>query len=711
MAPLPGAPSEQSKQGKSCAYAEIRPRKDKRRVLPSLVSRLAPDVDLDDEDAASPSALANFEAASNATGASPSPRHRSHDQLSRLITGGLPDQSTGDVLSRSPVAPILPAVHPPPAPHAPHPSSLSPLRTLPPPRLTNRTRTVATPSVAAPTEALEVQPRSALGYEWDERHQKSWKDHDGTASLSVEPDGEGYLGFASGATLLRILQIAAGGVSLSQIGPAIQTAHAAAPEQLSYSEQCRFLDGYFAHYHPQYPLVHEPTFRAQWNEVIARPPQSSWTLLSNVVIGLGAFCLSSPMSVIDHFLERAIGCISTDVTEAGSLTLVQAFCLLSNLTQKRNKPNSGSLYLGIAVRMAISLGLHRELPFWSISPFEREVRRRVWWVVFIFDSGASITFGRPILLPYAEADVDRPNNIPDRLFTPSATSVPPASTEPTIYSSLTYQANFHLLSNRIYSRVISSPPPSSSETLELDTELQTFFSDLPSWMTPFPEDGGPVRSTSLEFSAQKHFWRYCNLRIILHRRAFLERVLRGQPLCDAGPGVDPNSLIWHDVRCSQLCLESAGDSIRAIHRFFSGRWSNRLESWYGLHFLFHASFVPLIALHIDPGSSKSASWVETVHLARAVLEMLQEDPLAGRCLRIVDRLAPAYMQTASSAGTSTVAGIGLTSQTDPAMDGRFMNELLQGNSAWTGTSDDLLQTLLPFADLATLSSFWPSTDV
>lgn len=85
--------------------------------------------------------------------------------------------------------------------------------------------------------------------------------------------------------------------------------------------------------------------------------------------------------------------------------------------------------------------------------------------------------------------------------------------------------------------------------------------------------------------------------------------------------------------------------------------------------------------------------METVHLARAVLEMLQEDPLAGRCLRIVDRLAPAYMQTASSAGTSTVAGIGVTSQTDPAMDGRFMNELLQGNSAWTGTSDDLLQTL------------------
>lgn len=69
--------------------------------------------------------------------------------------------------------------------------------------------------------------------------------------------------------------------------------------------------------------------------------------------------------------------------------LVQAFTLLSNLTQKRNRLNAGSVYLGmtsmkpksrvdmmsgIAVRMAIGLGLHRELPLWRITPFERETR-------------------------------------------------------------------------------------------------------------------------------------------------------------------------------------------------------------------------------------------------------------------------------------------------------------------------------------------------
>ena len=97
-------------------------------------------------------------------------------------------------------------------------------------------------------------------------------------------------------------------------------------------------------------------------------------MLLNVVLGLGAFCAFQPMYVVDHFLESCIKRLSVETLESGSLTLVATYCLLSNLSQKRNKPNSGSVYLGIAVRMAIGLGLHRELPAWNITPFEREMR-------------------------------------------------------------------------------------------------------------------------------------------------------------------------------------------------------------------------------------------------------------------------------------------------------------------------------------------------
>jgi len=101
----------------------------------------------------------------------------------------------------------------------------------------------------------------------------------------------------------------------------------------------------------------------------------SWNLLVNVVLAIGAFCRAPNIThVVDHFMEKATANLGVETLECGSLTLVQAFTLLSNLSQKRNKPNAGSVYLGIAVRMAIGLGLHRELPLWEISPFEREVR-------------------------------------------------------------------------------------------------------------------------------------------------------------------------------------------------------------------------------------------------------------------------------------------------------------------------------------------------
>lgn len=65
---------------------------------------------------------------------------------------------------------------------------------------------VPSPQAQTKTEALERQPRSATGYEWNERNTASGTASDGTASLSVEPDGEGYLGaYSWSVTTNRVL--------------------------------------------------------------------------------------------------------------------------------------------------------------------------------------------------------------------------------------------------------------------------------------------------------------------------------------------------------------------------------------------------------------------------------------------------------------------------------------------------------------------------
>ncbi len=174
-----------------------------------------------------------------------------------------------------------------------------------------------------------------------------------------------------------------------------------APPLAGVSEQV-FIDAYFLHYHTAYPFLHEATFRSTYSGDSPRPRGKTWPILLNAVLAIGAWCIGDESSTVDNTFYLEVNALWQDdasVFEAGNLALVQALLLLSNYTQKTNKPNTGWNYLGLAVRMALSLGLHKEFPEWNISLLQREMRRRVWWGLYIFDSGASITFGRPVLLP------------------------------------------------------------------------------------------------------------------------------------------------------------------------------------------------------------------------------------------------------------------------------------------------------------------------
>jgi len=50
--------------------------------------------------------------------------------------------------------------------------------------------------------------------------------------------------------------------------------------------------------------------------------------------------------------------------------------------------------------------------------------------------------------------------------------------------------------------------------------------------------------------------------------------------------------------------------------------------------------VPLIALHTDSNSPERPKWGEAVDQALRVLRMLNEEPLAQRCLQVVELLDP-----------------------------------------------------------------------
>lgn len=243
---------------------------------------------------------------------------------------------------------------------------------------------------------------------------------DGLASLSVNERETGYLGVASGAALLRILEPNSRrrpSASRSQ-RPSPANAYPMTPQPNPNRHVAEsMIDAYFRHYHVSYPIIHEPTFRAQYSEIIPRPNGPCWTVLAYVVAAIGVWtsALSSTDTLDLALFSQARSILTFNFLEVGNLTLVQALTLASNYVQKRDKPNSGYNYLGLAVRMAMGLGLHKEFQGWNISPLKMEIRRRVWWAICVFDVGATITFSRPDVWPYKGVEVAFPLNVHDKV--------------------------------------------------------------------------------------------------------------------------------------------------------------------------------------------------------------------------------------------------------------------------------------------------------
>lgn len=116
-----------------------------------------------------------------------------------------------------------------------------------------------------------------------------------------------------------------------------------------------------------------------------------------MIYAMGAFDSPAPDNKDNgyQYYKVAHKVLQDDLLEEGSLQLVQALSIMANFLQLSNRPNAGHLTLGVAIRMAIGLGLHTPSTSWRCSPLDQEMRSRIWWSLVTMDAGCAVTFGRP----------------------------------------------------------------------------------------------------------------------------------------------------------------------------------------------------------------------------------------------------------------------------------------------------------------------------
>lgn len=84
-----------------------------------------------------------------------------------------------------------------------------------------------------------------------------------------------------------------------------------------------------------------------------------------------------------------------DVVQSSSLTSVQAIFVLSVYLLPASAFGAAFVYMGIALRKAMSIELHRESSDASTPEVDEESRRRLWWAIYSLERTLTIKLNKP----------------------------------------------------------------------------------------------------------------------------------------------------------------------------------------------------------------------------------------------------------------------------------------------------------------------------
>lgn len=107
-----------------------------------------------------------------------------------------------------------------------------------------------------------------------------------------------------------------------------------------------------------------------------------------------------------------------DITDCRDLTSLQAICFMIIFLQSSARLSTCYSYVGIAQRAALRLGLHRSVEA-NFNPIERELRKRIFWVIRRMDIYVSTLLGLPQMVSMEDIDQEYPLEVDDEFITPT----------------------------------------------------------------------------------------------------------------------------------------------------------------------------------------------------------------------------------------------------------------------------------------------------
>ncbi|KKA30679.1 hypothetical protein TD95_003356 [Thielaviopsis punctulata] len=290
------------------------------------------------------------------------------------------------------------------------------------------------------------------------------------------------------STGLFRLPPSAGNVSCTIIG-AFDPPH---PELPPHQLTEHLMYHYYTSVHTMFPIIHWPRFRdiveRMYNRGTSRGESPDFLAVFFCVLALGS--LSGPEPLPHHYahrvyqqgelLETARKLIDPWDT-SGTLNHVRALTLMTIGMNESNMKAGAFMWLGTAVRAAQVIGLYADTGS-CYGYVDVEMRRRVWWTLYVLDRSLSIEMGRPMMIDDSDCDIPLPVGYDDHFLADDGPRVPPGS-QPLSHSFL---AIVHVM--RSYSSLVrtlsSSTEISAARIAVFDQHFAGALSNFPTACDP-----------------------------------------------------------------------------------------------------------------------------------------------------------------------------------------------------------------------------------
>ncbi|KAK9444435.1 fungal specific transcription factor [Metarhizium brunneum] len=189
---------------------------------------------------------------------------------------------------------------------------------------------------------------------------------------------------------------------------------------------------------PSIKILHIPTAEVLFFEAIREPNAVS----KDASVVLGAVYFAATSTLEDHEVQHVLGLnrftalrhfrhqfqrslSAANILEHPTLLLLQGLAIYLTASRTHSHGRSSWILNGLALRIAQSIGLHRDGSNLGLRPFEAEVRRRLWWHMLARDNRAAEDHGISSSCWLPPSDTKLPLNIHDEDLHPDMRELPP----------------------------------------------------------------------------------------------------------------------------------------------------------------------------------------------------------------------------------------------------------------------------------------------